>query len=321
MDEKGRSEATSRIITVAGCKGGVGKSMLASAIALEAGRAGIDVILVDADLGGANLHTYLGMQAPEYVISDFISRRVDTIEQIVLETRYEGVRFISGAGNTPSQANLKFAQKTKIIKSLFSLTADLLIIDIGAGSSYDVMDFFSMTDGGVIVATPEPTSIINSYGFMKNVVYRRFNNAFRRNSLVTEVIRRGMNPGADDGISDMDELLNEIAIINSEMSLEAKSILSSFTPNIIMNRTASQSDGRLGEKLKSIIGTHLSIEARFLGEVPDDLAVRLSARKMIPFTVFAPDCEATRHVRKIADRLFQRESSIPQTVPLETQPA
>jgi flagellar biosynthesis protein FlhG len=203
----GRSQEACKIATVAGCKGGVGKSVIACAIAIEAGRSGLDVILVDADLGGPNMHTYLGIQSPELVISDFLSRRIPTIEQIILRTEYPGVSFVSSAGNSPSQANLRFAQKAKIMKSLSLITSDLLIIDIGAGSSYDVMDFFSLTDGGIIVSTPEPTSIINSYSFVKNVAYRRITREFRNNSLATEILRRGMNPAAEDGIPEMRELM------------------------------------------------------------------------------------------------------------------
>jgi flagellar biosynthesis protein FlhG len=116
--EKDASGTSRRIVTVAGCKGGVGRSVLASGLAIEAGKCGADVILVDADLGGPNLHTYLGIRRPERVISDFLSRCVKTIEEIVLDTELAGVRFISCAGNVPSQANLRFVQKTKIIEAI-----------------------------------------------------------------------------------------------------------------------------------------------------------------------------------------------------------
>ncbi len=321
MGGNSRSEVSPRIITVAGCKGGVGKSIIASALAIEAGRRGLDVILVDADLGGANLHTYRGSQAPEWVISDFLSRRAEKIEQIVLETEFEGVRFISCAGNAPSQANLKFAQKIKIIKSLFSLKADLLVIDIGAGSSYDVMDFFSMTDGGIVVSAPEPASIINSYGFVKNVAYRRFGREFKQNSLAKEVLRHGMNPGAEGGIAGITESLSELTTVNPECWLKPKSVLSAFMPDIIMNRTASRGNGRLGDKLKSIIGEYLSIEARCLGEVVDDPAVRVSARKMVPFTILAPECEAAECIREIAGHLFESKSELSEAPPLEARMA
>lgn len=298
------AKASRRIITVAGCKGGVGKSVIASSIGLELGRAGYDVILVDADLGGPNLHTYLGIQAPEFVISDFLSRNVKTLEEVILKTDFPGVRFISSAGNVPSQANLKFAQKSKIIKSVRSLKADFIIIDIGAGSSYDVMDFFAITDDGIMVTAPEPTSIVNSYGFMKNVLYRRFSMAFRQFSLVMELINRGMNPSGNSGIAAVQDLMGELATVNPECWFKAKAILGGFRPNIIVNMTMSEDDIRLGRKLKGIIAKYLSIDAEYLGQVVEDPAIRKAAKRMVPFTVLLPDCEAAQCVREITHNML-----------------
>ena len=302
-----------RIITVAGCKGGVGKSIVAVGLALELGRQGNKVILVDADLGGANLHTYLGMQAPKFVINDFLSRHVSSIEEIVLSTDFEGVSFISSAGNIPSQANPKFAQKIKIINSLMALKTDIVIIDIGAGSSYDVMDFFSMTDKGILVTVPEPTSIINSYGFVKNVVYRRFMTLFRQYPLVMDLIKRGMNPDAEKGISAIKELLAELAVVNPECWLKAKSMLSSFMPNIIVNMTSTESDVKLGEKLKAIITKYLSVDATCLGEIPEDASIKISAKKMIPFSILTPNSTASQAVRAIVQQLLRQEGAYHQS--------
>ena len=308
--ERPASGESRRIITIAGCKGGVGKSVISSAIAIELGRLGKDVILVDADLGGANLHTYLGIQAPKLVMSDFLSRRVSTLQDIAFETDYTGVRFISSAGNVPSQANPRFAQKAKIIKSLCSLETDFIITDIGAGSSYDVMDFFSMTVDGILVTIPEPTSIVNSYGFVKNVLYRRMTMAFRQYSLVMELLKRGMNPDSNNGISQVQDIMGELATVSPECWFKAKSMLSGFRPRIIVNATTSESDAKLGEKLRTIIAKYLSIDAEYLGEVAEDPAVKSSAKRMIPFSVSAPDCKAALCIREVVQRLLQQATSV-----------
>jgi len=238
-------------------------------------------------------------------MSDFLSRRASTLEEIVLDTEYTGVRFISSAGNVPSQANPRFAQKAKIIKSVHSLESDFIVIDIGAGSSYDVMDFFSMTEDGILVTVPEPTSIINSYGFVKNVLYRKMSMAFRQYSLVMELLKRGMNPESNDGISLVQDLMSQLATVSPECWFKAKSMLASFAPNIIVNSTTSDTDAKLGEKLKTIIAKYLSVDAKYLGQVAEDPAVRVAAKRMIPFSISAPDCRAASCVRNIVKRLVQ----------------
>lgn len=315
------AETSRRIITVAGCKGGVGKSVIACAIALELGKSGKDVVLVDADLGGPNLHTYMGIQSPKQVMSDFLSRRAKEIRDIAIETDFPGVRFISSAGNVPSQANPKFAQKAKIIKSVRSLDAEFIIIDIGAGSSLDVMDFFSMTDDGILVTIPEPTSIVNSYGFVKNVLYRKLTMAFRQYSLVMELLKRGMNPDGEAGIAGIQELMGELSTVNPECWLKAKSIISNFRPNVIVNMTTSEDDALLGQKLKIIIGKYLSIDAAYLGQVEEDPIVKASSKRMVPFPVLAPTCKASLSIKKIACLLLEppSEDSRPETEPVKVR--
>jgi len=309
-----------RIITVAGCKGGVGKSIVASSLALEMGGQGKDVILVDADLGGPNLHTYLGIQAPDCVISDFLSKQVKTIDEIVLKTDFDGVRFISSAGNVPSQANLKFSQKAKIIRSILSLQAEIIIIDIGAGSSYDVMDFFSITENGILVTTPEPTSIVNSYGFLKNVLYRRLSMVYRKYSRMMETLKRGMNPGCDDGISAIPELIEELEKVHPEFVPEIKGMLSDFRPNIIVNMVSSEEENLLGEKLRAIARKHLCMDANCLGEVTIDETVRKAAKRMTPVMIFDPGCAAAKCIRKIAKRLLESGADLVEYESLEMSP-
>ncbi len=320
MGESG-GDTASRIVTVAGCKGGVGKSIISCSLALEIGKAGWDVILVDADLGGPNIHTYLGIQSPQFVMSDFLARRVKTIQEIVLATDFPGVRLVSSAGNVPSQANPRFAQKHKIIKSVRALKADLIVIDIGAGSSYDVMDFFSMIDDGVLVTIPEPTSIVNSYGFVKNVLYRKLTNAFKQYSLVMELLKRGMHPDGEAGIHGIQELMDEMSKVSPECWLKAKSMLDSFRPNIIVNMADSDEDILLGRKLKAIIKKYLSIDAVFLGHIEEDPIIRTSAKKMIPFTVLAPDCQATASIGTIASALLQPKESPARAAEQPSQPS
>jgi len=148
------------------------------------------------------------------------------------------------------------------------------------------------------------------------VLYRRLSRAFREYSLVTELLNRGMNPNGDGGISGAHELMGELARVNPDCWLKAKIMLSKFTPNIIVNMTNSENDIKIGYKLKAIISKYLSINAVFLGQIDDDPAVRISAKKMVPFSVYAPGCKAAKCIQHIVDILLNPASGGPERRPV-----
>ena len=98
-----------QIWSVGGGKGGIGKSLLAASIGWQLARMGKRVVLVDADLGGANLHTCLGLSTSGRTLADFIQRRVATIQDVLVEVGRLGLSLISGASDLLSAANIKHA--------------------------------------------------------------------------------------------------------------------------------------------------------------------------------------------------------------------
>ena len=110
--------ARGRIIAVGGGKGGVGKSLVTSSLGISLARHGKKVVVVDADLGGANLHTCLGLSNPSRTLSDFINRRVHSIEDVILETGVKNLGLISGAHDHLTASNLKYFQKTRLLSKI-----------------------------------------------------------------------------------------------------------------------------------------------------------------------------------------------------------
>src|SRR5690349_22896836 len=85
-----------QIWSMGGGKGGIGKSLLTASLGWQLARMGKRVVLVDADLGGANLHTCLGLSTPPLTLGDFICRRAEKIEDVLVETGVPGLGLISG---------------------------------------------------------------------------------------------------------------------------------------------------------------------------------------------------------------------------------
>lgn len=154
-----------RIITVASGKGGVGKTNLSTNLALAYAKLGKRVVLMDADLGLANVNVVLGI-IPKYNLYHLI-RKQKSMEEIIMDTAY-GIQIVAGASGFAKIANLSEEERQGFITELSKLaSADVIIIDTSAGVSNNVLSFVAAADEAIIVTTPEPTAITDAYGIIK----------------------------------------------------------------------------------------------------------------------------------------------------------
>jgi len=144
------------IWAIGGGKGGVGKSFVATNLAVCMARQGRRVVVVDGDLGGANLDTLFGCPRPTRTLSDFLDRRVERLADIAMPTGVEGLALVAGDSDTLGSANPAHAQKLKLIRHLRAMPCDLVIVDLGAGTSFNTLDLYLAADVGVVVTTAEP---------------------------------------------------------------------------------------------------------------------------------------------------------------------
>jgi len=163
--KNGTGKQKTRIIAVASGKGGVGKTNLSINIALAYARLGKKVIVMDADLGLANVNVVLGI-IPKYNLYHLI-RKQKNLKEILLDTNY-GIQIIAGASGFSKIANLSDEEREHFIEELSGLSeADVIVIDTSAGVSHNVLDFIAAADEALIVTTPEPTAITDAYGIIK----------------------------------------------------------------------------------------------------------------------------------------------------------
>jgi len=154
-----------RIITITSGKGGVGKTNVSVNMALAYARLGKKVVVMDADLGLANVNIMLNM-VPRFNLYDMI-RKGKTMREIMVETDY-GISIVAGALGISQIANLSDGERQNFIEELNTLSfADIIIIDTSAGVSSNVLDFIAAADDAVIITTPEPTAITDAYGIIK----------------------------------------------------------------------------------------------------------------------------------------------------------
>ena len=161
----GGNGSKTRIITIASGKGGVGKTNLSTNLAIAYGKLGKRVILMDADLGLANVNVVMGI-IPKFNLYHLI-RKQKTMREIIMDTNY-GIQIVAGASGFAKIANLDEDERQNFVKELAELSAaDVIIIDTSAGVSNNVLSFIAAADEAIIVTTPEPTAITDAYGIIK----------------------------------------------------------------------------------------------------------------------------------------------------------
>src|SRR5574344_1439757 len=194
-DKKDQTESTSsssskpehktRIIAITSGKGGVGKTNLSVNMAIAYAQTGKKVILIDGDLGMANVNVLLNI-VPKYNLMQVINHQ-KKMSEIILDTEF-GIKFIAGANGFSKIANLTVEELDYFAKEFSSLNnADIIIIDTGAGIANNVLPFVAAPDEVYVVTTPEPTAITDAYGIIKIITTEIVNREINLKLLVNRV--------------------------------------------------------------------------------------------------------------------------------------
>lgn len=296
-----------QIWSVGGGKGGIGKSLLTASLGWQLARMGKRVVLVDADLGGANLHTCLGLACPDRTLADFIQRRAERIEDVAIETGFRGLRLISGASDFLGAANIKHAQKVRVMNRIRALDVDVVLLDLGAGTSFNIIDFFLVSDLSILTVVPEPTSIENGYRFIKSALYRRLRNVAPHEG-VRQIVDAALDPKNPLGIKNPLDLLAIVEKEDKEAVAVLRREMAAFRPRFVLNQVRDMSDVPIGHQLVAACARHLGVRAEYAGFVHYDDTVWQSVRRRRLFMVDAPTTTAAEEIRQLARGLLKGES-------------
>lgn len=298
MSEMSHKDAL--IIAIGGGKGGVGKSMVSANLAIAYAQAGLKVVLADLDLGGANVHTIFGMRDPPQGLGEYFVTARSQLGDYLVGTDVSNLKLITGGGFVPELANLKHLQKVKLVQQIKALDADVVVLDLGAGTALHVVDFFSMTQAGIVVTTPEPTAVINAYEFVKNVAYRILFRMFRGQEAMTELIKASLLPSQGGETVTLQDVLKAIEVKNPWAAENVKAVWQELHFYLVINQAKRPDDLQLGKKLSGLSEKYLSLPLRIAGMVFQDEDVSSSILKMSPVSLSFPQATATATIRRVA---------------------
>lgn len=292
-----------------GGKGGCGKSFVTSNVGVFLATTGKRVVLVDADLGGANLHSFLGVKKPANTLDDFFQKGMSLNE---ITTRCGNgkseVGLIMGDTHSLESDNVKYTQKLKLFRQIKALETDHVLIDLGAGSHFSTMDTFLLADRRVVVIIPEITSIENMYQFVKSALFRRLSMAFGECGM-KYVFQNTWNNRVEYGIKNIKGLVDYLGKISSEARELIDMEIHSFGIDLILNQTRYAEDIEIAMNVKSIFKKYLGLNVNYLGNIEYDDAAWISVRKRETVIHSNPASPSASEIKNLTKKLMQCEQA------------
>ena len=300
-------KSATRILPVASGKGGVGKTLVASNLALRLAANGHDTIAVDLDLGGSNLHSYLGLKNTNVGIGNLLSDGKLRFNDIVAETSVPHLKFVPGDVLVTGASNLQPAQRRTIISGLEKLDAEYVVVDLGSGSTFNVVDFLLISNSAFIVTIPQRPAVVNAYSLLKNMTFRTLQKTFSENRKISAYLGRVLKEKRPGGAITIREMVEEIASKETRAGKKARDALAILQPKVIVNMGRNVDDMGAIENLHETVERNLQINLECLGMIAYDKRVADSISDLEPVTQVHPDSVVALQIERIAQKILQSD--------------
>lgn len=268
-----------RIWAVGGGKGGVGKSVVSCNLGVLMASTGQRTLLVDGDLGAANLHTMLGAPDARNSLSDFMKGRFDDIRNAITGTGIENLDLVSGSRDSSDAPSTGERQVERLVQAIKGLDYGLVIIDCAPGTGTPVLDLFLASTEGILVMTPEQTSVENLYRFIKCLLLRKVramhatDGTGRLKGLLERVFNRTSGkPRTIKG------LIDEVKAADAEQGHILGGHLQSTRLFTVINQTFEAADANAGRAVERACYDYFRLNVPCLGHIPFDHIVRESVK-------------------------------------------
>jgi flagellar biosynthesis protein FlhG len=294
---------------VASGKGGVGKSVVTSSLAAAMAGSQRRCAVIDADLGGANLHTLLGVSRPRYTLSHLLTGEVSCLAELMVQTSVPNLWLVSGNEALLEMADPRHAQKEKIFRQIRRLDVDDVLLDLGAGSTATVLDFFLLARRGLVVVTPELTAIENAEHFLRAAFHRSLRGVARRPD-VRAALGRLRENGSARRVRSARELIALVRAIDPPAAKPLEERAQAFAPLLLVNQVQTAEQRRVGPELVASCRERLGVAIEFAGSVDSDPSVPEAVARRQPALQAFPLSRFSRHIAALAERLQRGDADV-----------
>jgi flagellar biosynthesis protein FlhG len=297
-------EAT-KVIAVGGGRGGTGKSLVATNLAVYFAQLGRRVILVDCDPTGANIHCHFGVPAgrnPPEGEGQRGSSGMDEIVSALVPTSVPGLQLLPASHDAVDVAPVRRAgRKSRWLARLRALPADYLVLDVGPGHGLFAVDVMLAADVAVAVTLPEPPAIETTYRFVRAAFVRRLRSLLHADRFRLGLIERALR--AIGALPAPIELVRALMKSDRSLSEFAWNEASRLRMSFVVNQTRVRTDLEVGSQMTDLAARHYGVRLDELGHIEHDDAVWLTVRRKRPLLVDSPASKAARNMERIARRV------------------
>lgn len=300
-ERAGDSGKQGKIWAIGGGKGGTGKSFVTSSMGTCLALKGSKTILLDADLGGANLHTFLGLNRPRHSLTDFFDKKAP-LRDITVHSGIANLGLITGSIGSLDSESINHAQKQKLFRQIRTLDAEHILIDLGGGTHINTLDTFLLADRMIVVTVPEITALENMYHFIKSVYFRKLKFIFKAYNL-NGTIQETWKDRTSHNIRSLKDLILHVRQNSDHMAEIFDREMSGFVVYIILNQVRTPRDILVGENLKSVCMNFLGLPVVYAGYSRHDEAVQKNINNKEPFMLFNRLSPVVKEIKDLTENI------------------
>jgi len=296
------------VYAVGGGKGGIGKSFMITNLAMLFAKNHHKTLIIDLDFGGANTHTYLEMRELGHSVFDFLGGKKKHISEVIQKTHFKNLSIITAHGDWTKDEDELYKKVPQLLKEAKTLGYDSIFLDLGAGTHIETLSGFLEADYKLTLVTPEPTSVENTYFFLKKVFFHQLKSAAIKYNLTSEINELLKNK-TKYNISKPSLLIKHIEQEFGQAGSSVAQEVRLLSPYFVINQCRTPLDYKLAESLSQISRNYFGIKTGSIGHMSYDNKVWQSIRSMKPLSVDYPNCSVLTEIEHIYRALKRIEKN------------